>query len=376
MLRFHRFFAMALSSLVFSGCSVIDSNRAGTVFLGANGQPAATQFIGTYSLPRRLMSFEVLGTSTRMHQSTAFSVKRDPASDLLVPDASSAFRYTINYKPSRFSKDKVDVKIDNQILQSITTSTEDQSGRALIDLAEAFGRISRLGSGLGLDTPGAGAGDETKIDKTVGIVRLDPTDPASLARAQNLLRGHLEIQVTPSPRPVVTLPACNHSVCFRPLTSVVVTFRDRKSGNVIEFAASVPDPHQIEGLDIERSPFIKRDTILTFADGSPKSIDVTKPSEVAAAALLPLAVVEAVFKGVNDAVQSLLGLKKNDLAAQADLLNAQASMLKALAAYRKTYSETFPNGVDSGGGNSPSLDTVGSEINAEDDDSDSPGLEG
>ncbi len=341
--------AYALTLMLGLGaCTALESNRAGTPFLDANGRQKATQFVGTYSLPRRYLNFEILGTDTYMHLSDAFNVKRDPSADAFLPDPSGSFRYEINYTPSRFSRDEVDVKVDQQILQSVTVATDDQTGKALVNLAEALGRITRLTQGIGLPTPGSGTERGLAIDKTVGRVQLDPTDPASLARVRKLLRGHLTVDVTPPPRPVAVIPACNYAICFRPLTSVVVTFKSARSGNVIEFTASVPDPHQISGIDIERSPFVRRDTIVTFADGSPKSVDLTKPSEVAAAVLLPLEIVDAVFKGVNTAVQSLLGLQKNELDAQAKLLTAQADFLKALAAYRSTLDQTFPEGLPNG----------------------------
>lgn len=374
-----RFLAILGMAAVLLGCATIESNRAGAPFRDVNGAVKNTHFAGTYSLPRRHLRFEILGNSNFMHSSTKFDVARDASADILAPDPDPSFRYEINYIPSRFSKDEIDFKIEDQVLRSVTVATDDQSGTALINLAEALGRITRLSGGLNTGTPGSSARDtDAKPDKTVGIIRLDPTDPASLHRARARLKGHIEIDVYPPPRPIRRIPACDFAICFRPLTSVTVSFYDRHSGNVKEFVTSVPDPHQISGLDIERSPFVKRDTVLTFADGSLTSVDLTKPSEVAAAALLPIQVVDAVFTGVNDAITSLIGLEKNELQAQTDLLNAQANFLKALSAYRDTYSDTFPEtAARASGEDSPDITTGGRAGTPEDevdDTEDSPDI--
>ena len=75
--RPRRIWTATLLISFFSACTALESNRAGVPFLNANGQPKATQFAGTYSLPRRQLSFEILGTSNFMHQSKAFGVKKN-----------------------------------------------------------------------------------------------------------------------------------------------------------------------------------------------------------------------------------------------------------------------------------------------------------
>ncbi|MBN9887699.1 hypothetical protein [Salipiger abyssi] len=341
-----------------------------------NGKPKVTQIVASYSLPRKYLGFEILGSGSTMNSSSVLAVQQKANSAILMPDPNPGFRYEVNYVPSRFSNDTVDINVANQLLGQITVNTDDQSGQALIDLAQALGHIGRLrGTGI-LGTPGASGRAETATT-VVSTLRLDPTDPQSVARAQRLLGRRMDLSVSPAPRAVGVIHACNHTFCYRPLTTATISFRDRTSGNVTEFVVQVPDPHQISGVDIERSSFVKRDTIITFSDGQPQSINVKKPSELAAAALLPLAVVTAVFTGVNDATKALLGLRKNELTASTELLKAQTAFLTALAEYRSTYdsAQAEAEGVSA----DPDLSgftTVGGRTGADgtDEEDDSPGL--
>ncbi|WP_049644975.1 hypothetical protein [Candidatus Rhodobacter oscarellae] len=338
MMNFIRPGLMLLSVIGLVACTAIESNRAGAPFLDFNGKPKRTQITASYSLPRRYLSFQVSGNADSMRDSTRFKVERQADQEIIGPDPSPLFRYEINYVPSRFSKDEVDFVIENQILKTVSVSTEDQTGEALINLARALGNISRLNQGLDTDpVPGAGVG--APPNTPIAKLRLDPTDPVSVARTRHILAHDathgLELHVTPPPRTVSVIASCDHAVCYRPLISVTLTFVDKQSRNFTEFVVQVPDPHQITGLDIERSAFVKRDTIYTFADGTLASVDITKPSELAAASLLPLSIVTAVFEGTNQAISALLGLQKNELAASTELLNAQANFLNALKAYRE-----------------------------------------
>ena len=335
-MRKHAFLLLITAAL--GACTVLESNRAGAAFLREDGSARPTQIVGTYSLPRRYLAFNIKGDMETLRSSTELAIERVAAEDIIAPDPSEGFRYEINYVPSRLSRDEVDFQMDNQILKSVTVSTTDESAAALINLAEALGRVRRLGQGLGVELPAGPA-----ATKKVGQLSLDPTDPKSVALAQNLLRGKMEMHVSPKPRPVTRLPACDHAICYRPLVSVTLTFRDIRTGNVTQHTVSVPDPHQISGVDIERSSFVERKTIYTFADGTLTTVDLNKPSEVAAAALLPIQVVDAVFKGINGAVQSLLGLQQNELTAQAELLTAQAEFLRALDSYQDEFGTRAPD---------------------------------
>ncbi|MEL7165928.1 MAG: hypothetical protein AAGL96_10700 [Pseudomonadota bacterium] len=327
-----------LGCALLSGCIALESNRAGSPFLTANGAERRTQIAASYSLPRRYLSFDVFGNADSMRRSSRFRIERKTDQETLGPDPSPLFRYEVNYVPNRLSKDEVKFQIDKQILTSVSVSTEDQTSTALINLAKSLSNLARVRGGLGDDlVPGAGIG--APPDTIVAKLRLDPTDPVSVARTRHILShdgSHgVDLQVTPAPRPVTIAPACDYAVCYRPLITVTLSFRDKRSGNVTEYVAQVPDPHQITGLDIERSSFVKRDTVYTFTEGSLSAVDITKPSELAAAALLPLSIVTAVFEGTNQAVTSLLGLRENELDSSAKLLTAQADFLKALKDYRK-----------------------------------------
>ena len=195
------------------------------------------------------------------------------------------------------------------------------------------------------DAPGASNAND-KIDKVVAQISFDPTDVGSVNRAKRRLGRMMNLRIQPEPRPVTQYHACNHSVCYRPLTTVLISFEEPHSGNSTDFIVQVPDPHQIAGIDLERSAFVDRQTVMTFSGGTLQKIDMTKPSELAQAALLPVRIIDAVFTGTGNAISGLLGLRRNELQGSVDLLNAQAAYLDALVKYRKTLESAQEQGVN------------------------------
>jgi len=73
---------------------------------------------------------------------------------------------------------------------------------------------------------------------------------------------------------------------------------------------------------------------------------MTKPSELAAAALLPVRIIDAILTGTGNAITGLLGLRQNELQGSVELLNAQAAYLNALVQYRQTLESAQTAGVD------------------------------
>lgn len=372
-----------------ASCTVVDSNRAGVPFLTASGDERRAYYQGSYSLPRKYLSYKILANNRHFRSASHFAVTEAPTASVLVPDPNANFRYDVNYSPSRFSRDNVVFDMTDQMLSSVTVSTQDATGEVLVNLAQAAAQISRISAGLTtsprgaftFDAPGASSAADP-IDKVVAQISFDPTDVASVARAKQRMGNTMQLRIQPEPRPVLQAPACTHSVCYRPLTTVVVSFEERHSGNSTDFVVQVPDPHQLAGIDLERSAFVDRKTILIFSGGTLQKVDLTKPSEVAAAALLPVRIIEAVFTGTGNAISGLLGLRQNELQGSVDLLNAQADYLEALAAYRATLGDAEAAGIDiaaldqstTGRGSGPaSFDTPGGQSGIRRDETDPEG---
>ena len=124
---------MFLSALALTACTALESNRAGAPFLTSSGAERRTQIAASYSLPRRFLSFEVYGNADSMRRSSRFRIDRKPDQEVLGPDPNPLFRYMVNYVPSRFSRDEVDIEIEKQILKSVSVATDDQTGQTLIN---------------------------------------------------------------------------------------------------------------------------------------------------------------------------------------------------------------------------------------------------
>lgn len=335
------------------GCTVIESNRAGVPFLNSNGGVKRTFFQGSYSLPRKYVSYKVLANNRHFSQADHFSVTQAPTASVLVPDPSAAARFDVNYAPSRFSRDQVTFTMADQMLSTVSVSTKDETDDVLVNFAQAAAQIGRLSSGLTtkprggftFDAPGAGSAGDA-INKVVAHLSFDPTDVASVNRAKKRLGHYMNLRIEPAPRPITHVRGCNHSVCYRPLTTVLISFEEPHSGNSTDFVVQVPDPHQIAGIDLERSAFVDRQTTLTFSSGTLQKIDMTKPSELAQAALLPVRIIDAIFTGTGNAISGLLGLRQNETQGSIELLNAQAAYLNALVSYRTKLENAQNAGVD------------------------------
>lgn len=348
-----RWIIAMLAVVGLSYCTVIESNRAGTPFLTSGGFAKRTYYQGSYSLPRKYVSYKILANNRHFASADHFAVTEAPTASVLVPDPSAGFRFDVNYAPSRFSRDKIKFEMADQMLSTITISTDDQTDDALVNFAQAAAQIARLSAGLStkpegnftFDAPGSSSGGD-KIDKVVAQISFDPTDYASVTRAKKRLGRMMNLRIQPEPRPVIQNAGCNHSVCYRPLTTVLISFEEPHSGNTTDFIVQVPDPHQVSGIDLERSAFVDRETTLTFSSGTLQKIDMAKPSEIAQGALLPVRVIDAVFTGTGNAIKGLLGLRQNELDGSIELLNAQAKYLDALVAYRKTVESTQAAGVN------------------------------
>ena len=98
------FLLSMIALLGLAACTVVESNRAGVPFIDASGNAKRTYFQGTYSLPRKYVSYKILANDRHFRSADHFSVVEAPTASVIVPDPSSGFRFDINYAPSRFSR--------------------------------------------------------------------------------------------------------------------------------------------------------------------------------------------------------------------------------------------------------------------------------
>lgn len=137
-----------------------------------------------------------------MRGSSRFKVERKTDSEYFGPDLSPLFRYEVNYVPSRIAKDEVKFAIEKQMLKNVTVSIEDQTAQILISLAKSLSKIARIAKGLDAGVPGASVTGEPEA--LIATLKLDPTDPVSVARTRAIL-SHvsthgLDLRVNPPPR--------------------------------------------------------------------------------------------------------------------------------------------------------------------------------
>ncbi|MEM9910507.1 MAG: hypothetical protein AAF922_06945 [Pseudomonadota bacterium] len=84
---------------------------------------------------------------------------------------------------------------------------------------------------------------------------------------------------------------------------------ERYSGDSTDLIVQVPDPNQQAGIDLMRSAFVNRSTILTFSLETLQEVDFRKPRKVAVAALPPVRILDAAFKRTGNTIRGLVGLQ-------------------------------------------------------------------
>jgi hypothetical protein len=89
----------------------------------------------------------------------------------------------------------------------------------------------------------------------------------------------------------------------------------------VEFANAAP----IFRIDIERTAFVERKTVINFTQGVPTLVQVIKPSEGLAVAKLPLTIAKAIISAPVEGISEHKVLQK----AQADLAEEEARRIQA-----------------------------------------------
>ena len=270
----------------------------------------------------------------------------------IVPDGGQHFK--VRYDRSIFSDDSLLVETDNnQLLTSATIETNDQSGAILVELAKLLATAARLASGI---SPQVQTFSGAPVTIPLATLYFDPTNKDDVDRVTTLLAGKFIMSVNPSPEAVTIPPACNHTLCYRPLVPVTVRFQTKQGGNIDEFLVNAPDPHRLVGVDIERSSFVTRKTVLLFENGSLTKYDLNKPSELLAGVKVPLEIFEAVISALTNTVTKVLGVSQNEVEQQTALINAQSTLLSAISGLVANQKKLNDATNSAGGGDT---DTIG-----------------
>lgn len=305
-----------LLALLISGCNVVSSYRVA----GADAQEPRSNSSGSYFLPKHLLV--VTTTSDGMSVDTK-----------AVQDRTTLLQVGLNL--SGFSHDTITVAYSGGLLSKVTSIADDKTADIITELAKAAGRFRSV------------SGDAKQPPL---VVEFDPFDPQEALAANRIIGKRfkgacVEVELLPGmwsegcgrhslawdnnalpdPQDVrVKLRAEEPGIYYKRSLDhrVHVVFNNRTTGlSTYKFANIAP----IFRVDINRTVFVKRKTVIDFEEGELTSVMVDKPSEVLAVAKLPVSIADAYISGVVDAFTQRKAVQK----ARADLLTQQAATLKA-----------------------------------------------
>lgn len=270
-----------------------------------------------------------------------------------VPDRSQLIETGLLLSPN--SDDTLLIAVDKSgLLTGITANADDKSALILESVVKSvYSPLLR-----------SGREGETQ---TLFVGEFDPFNPRESSEINRYLykrfQGCIEVEVEPGlwspgcptryslnrnrsvvvPVAKITVPA--PGVYYRrPFSHRIHIVSGGQTRKITQdnFANSSP----LFRLDIDRTAFTKRDTTIVFKNGVPTSVQVTKPSEAAEMARLPLTIAAAPLKAVADAMETRQGV----YTAQANLYNSQ---IQALQSAKSVYDltgqvPTFRSGIDAG----------------------------
>jgi hypothetical protein len=347
-----RIFALPLIAL-FAGCSTFSTESIDLSDTYGNLTPAGPYdpASGYYVLTKTLLSI-------RVRKSGEDIFIDDPAA-VNVADASYAFQ--IRTHLSAFSEDRYEIDINSDgTLNKIKTTATDKIGE-VIKTVGSF--VVTLLTGVPSTVPPPE--QRALFDEAAPIVlklSFDPSDPADVVRInQELIRQGFPLLVeacslgwepsfNDNTQPVACEPApqghrsvadkdltlSQDGVIYRPALPWRITVKELPSGIVqSQHIVSITNRSPLLHISLDRTAFVNRVNEITFSNGIPTKIDITKPSEALAIVSIPLQILD----GVLTSISKIIPLAGVQAKAEADLLQQQKLIYENMLALEKAKAE-------------------------------------
>ena len=252
------------------------------------------------------------------------------ASDI-VADRNALAQVGFNLSP--LSDDDIKVEYEtNGLLKGVAATATDRTGDILVQLAKTIAGFR------------ATAEEQAAA---VAIYEFDPFDWKNATFVNSKLMARFQVCVEVEVRAGIWSPGCgtrSRGMAYkaeegdllrtepprlpgiyyrRPIAHQVHVMEGGVSKQLVsvQFANDAP----IFKIDIERTAFIQRKTIINFESGVPTLVQVVKPSEGLAVVQLPLTIAKAIISAPVDAISA----HKEVQSAQADLLESEAKRVQA-----------------------------------------------
>lgn len=307
-------------------------------------------------------------------------------SNQIIPDTSKV--YFLEYSSEIAADDEVTISVNsNQLLQTNSAKSTDESGKAVVMVAKLIGEVTKLVATpipgettpfrLSRATPQAAKPQKKKkaeepkyvckLKPTTIETFLDPSDASSLDALNKLARENglpLDFKITPdnkikNPLPVAT--SCTHNkwdswfddecsgIFFRASVPYRLTVSVNK-GNTFDpleintsdkakpadqlsclapesssrdLTVMAPNNGPVFSVDVSRAALVSKKTELTITDGMLTKIDVNKPSQLIAGLQIPFDIV----KNLASIPADILSLRIKQFQDEGNLTKAQVELL-------------------------------------------------
>jgi hypothetical protein len=233
--------------------------------------------------------------------------------------------YLLHYKANPASDDKVNITLNQQgMLQEIDVTTEDKSGEIIVKLADLVKEVLKMSLGLPPAKMRAPPGPPVRYHVAV-------FDPRELLNQERTFDTVKNITITlKDPRKGLAAkhgPGQQRGVYYRPLMPYTLEVTQISDGvkNIKAETVFLPNFAPIIALDVTGASFVKKVTKLTFTNGILTKVNITKPSELEAAILIPYNIVKSFALLPTEIIQ----FKYNYSTEHTKLLEAQAAEIKA-----------------------------------------------
>jgi hypothetical protein len=233
------------------------------------------------------------------------------------------YQLVVDPKASGLSDDTIDIKTENGLLKSISTTYADKTVDVVKDIAEAGIKAFQMSHGI-IPTKSTertlGASETKNVDEPFVIdLHFDPFDESQLRAAREKLKTK---EIVLDFRNIVKgafsrysdVPGDPGRVYYKPMQPYQVALYCANQKVWFSRTVLLPNESPIVSFQLKRAMFVERKTVIGFNDGVLTSVNDVKPSEVKALTGL-----------VNDLVDKAVALMPIQI--KIDQSKARASLL-------------------------------------------------
>ncbi|MBX7242696.1 MAG: hypothetical protein K1X92_13215 [Bacteroidia bacterium] len=256
-----------------------------------------------YFLPKALVKLKLFRAAQVKNGETKYAFRFEHE---VIQTADTRHRYYLQYHYNAWTDDSVSVEFTPEgFLSKVHTVSDDKTG-------EILGKIGELGKQIAQIIGGIPEFVDRDIAREVLVyqVTFDPFISTELEQVNKELESFkspnnpsffpsVEIRLfeeqessMSAGKPVLHTDSGNGIFC-KPMAAAELTFKAGKSAE--RHYVTLPHPYKVHLVEVERPRYIKYEFSMDFDKGFPKSISITRPSQLMAFVNIPVRVLSSIF---------------------------------------------------------------------------------